>query len=176
MLQRLQILGVRTVGLDFSLTALHAAQHHLPAHAVLLRGDAAHVPCLDCCFDGVVAQHLVEHFPSESGVLREWWRVLRPGGRIVLATPNARFPIPDWFSDPTHMVIYGADQLRDALTAAGFVGVRMTYVNPFPGHARLVRRAARNLQPLTAVPWVRAHSLTLLAEASRPVSPMALVT
>ncbi|MBI3734189.1 MAG: class I SAM-dependent methyltransferase [Chloroflexi bacterium] len=42
--------------------------------------------------DGIFSAHLVEHlpFPNALELVRQSWRVLKPGGVIVLATPNAR--------------------------------------------------------------------------------------
>lgn len=38
-------------------------------------------------FDAVVADQLLEHVPTPEQVLRETYRVLRPGGLVVIATP-----------------------------------------------------------------------------------------
>ncbi len=47
-------------------------------------------PIADGTFDYVFAEHLIEHFPHESGLamLRECYRVLRPGGHIRVSTPD----------------------------------------------------------------------------------------
>ena len=51
---------------------------------------AKRFPLPDGTFDYVFAEHLIEHFPYESGLamLRECYRVLRPGGRVRISTPN----------------------------------------------------------------------------------------
>jgi SAM-dependent methyltransferase len=40
--------------------------------------------------DFVIANHLLEHLPDPIGAMREWYRVLRPGGTLFLALPDKR--------------------------------------------------------------------------------------
>ncbi len=49
-------------------------------------------PLADRTFDYVHSEHMIEHltFPQGLGMLRECFRVLRPGGRIRVATPDLR--------------------------------------------------------------------------------------
>jgi predicted SAM-dependent methyltransferase len=49
-------------------------------------------PLPDAAFDHVFSEHMIEHIRFEAGLfmLGECRRVLRPGGRIRLATPDAR--------------------------------------------------------------------------------------
>jgi predicted SAM-dependent methyltransferase len=58
-----------------------------------LRGDAAALRWFrDGVLDYVFSSHVLEDFHDTEGVLREWLRVLRPGGRLVLFCPDeARF-------------------------------------------------------------------------------------
>jgi SAM-dependent methyltransferase len=50
--------------------------------------DGARLPCRDGALDFVYSSHLLEDFPDTAGVLREWLRVLRVGGRLVLYCPD----------------------------------------------------------------------------------------
>lgn len=47
-------------------------------------------PLPDDSFDYVFSEHVIEHFPYEDGLgmLKESYRVLKPGGRIRVVTPN----------------------------------------------------------------------------------------
>ena len=46
------------------------------------------LPFADQCFDVVFAGELIEHLPDPVEGLDEFRRVLRPGGRLILTTPN----------------------------------------------------------------------------------------
>ncbi len=66
-------------------------QEHPKAPSPLdIVADVRAVPLGDGCADEVHAYHLVEHFYrwEASALVREWARLLRPGGRLVLELPN----------------------------------------------------------------------------------------
>jgi 2-polyprenyl-3-methyl-5-hydroxy-6-metoxy-1,4-benzoquinol methylase len=46
------------------------------------------LPVADATFDGVVSTEVIEHLENPRAVFREFRRVLRPGGWLVLTTPN----------------------------------------------------------------------------------------
>ena len=50
-------------------------------------------PLPDSCFDYVYSEHLFEHltYPQAINMLKESYRVLKPGGVIRIATPDLRF-------------------------------------------------------------------------------------
>lgn len=63
-----------------------------------VRGDVVHLdatarfPFPSESFDYVFSEHMIEHVPYEAGqvLLRECCRILRPGGKIRISTPNLR--------------------------------------------------------------------------------------
>lgn len=54
-----------------------------------LVADAQSLPLRDASFDRVLANHMLYHVPDRERALREMRRVLKPGGRAVLATNAA---------------------------------------------------------------------------------------
>ena len=56
--------------------------------------DTRHMPFEDASFDAVLANAVFEHIPQpRDAYLREVWRVLRPGGVLIInETPNKYFP------------------------------------------------------------------------------------
>jgi ubiquinone/menaquinone biosynthesis C-methylase UbiE len=72
------------VGCDFSAGMLgRAASKGNAAHWV--QGDACRLPFRDATFDVVTSTEAFHWFPDQDGALREFRRVLAPGGRLLLA-------------------------------------------------------------------------------------------
>ena len=61
---------------------------HSPVTAV--QADAMYLPFANESFDLVVAAAFFHHIPGqESSLLKECWRILKPGGRLIGYDPNA---------------------------------------------------------------------------------------
>jgi SAM-dependent methyltransferase len=61
---------------------------HLGNHPQNLRGDGANLYWFkDSVLDYVYSSHLIEDFPETGPVLREWLRVVKPGGYMILVAP-----------------------------------------------------------------------------------------
>lgn len=52
------------------------------------RADLARLPFADATFDIVISSHVAEHLTQPEAVFGELARVLRPGGRLLVLTPN----------------------------------------------------------------------------------------
>jgi SAM-dependent methyltransferase len=92
-----------------------------------LVGDACSIPLEDGSQDVLFCLHVVEHLPAPCLFFSEARRVLRPGGLLIVATPNldglgARIMKSKWsgYSDPTHISLHGADFWREHVLRAGF--------------------------------------------------------
>lgn len=78
--------GRRLLGVDLVAPGL-AKAHELVPDAWLLRADVCDLPLADSSIDAVVSANLLEHVPDDRGALREFFRVLKPGGRAVAVIP-----------------------------------------------------------------------------------------
>jgi SAM-dependent methyltransferase len=115
----LQERGHDAVGVDISQEAVDLAAE-TAARCRVLQADAARLSFPDHSFDRLVSHHLVEHLPDLREALREWRRVLVPGGIMALCTPNSLYPSPHIFDDPSHVHIYDRSELRDEVEKGGF--------------------------------------------------------
>lgn len=76
--------GCIAVGLDRDRRAL-ARNHHLPLRVA---GDAEDLPFADRTFDVITANMVLEHIEEPARLFGSVTRVLRPGGRFIVHTPN----------------------------------------------------------------------------------------
>ena len=60
--------------------------------ARLVQGDLERTPFASACFDLVLLNEVLEHVPDDAAALREAFRLLRPGGALIVFAPNRLFP------------------------------------------------------------------------------------
>jgi SAM-dependent methyltransferase len=87
--------------------------------------DAVNLPWEDDAFDAVYAGEIIEHMSDAEAALREWGRVLSPGGIMIITTPNrdrllARANRREMLVGPEHIRELGLSELKSALHAEGF--------------------------------------------------------
>ena len=82
--------GRRKAGVDLSMAALGLARHAVPQFG-LLQADVRRLPFRDASVAGLWNLGVMEHFPPADGdaILREFARVLVPGGHVILFWPPA---------------------------------------------------------------------------------------
>lgn len=78
----------------------------------------------DNAFDVVISFQVIEHVKNDSGYLREIYRVLKPGGKALITTPNRRMSLS---RNPWHIREYTAKQLEN-LASEIFPVVKMSGV------------------------------------------------
>jgi SAM-dependent methyltransferase len=84
-----QLDGGVAVGIDNSAEALRAARTSLSGRTLLIQSDLADpLPLADASMDVVFSHDVLEQLPDPDALLRQVWRVLRPGGRLVLGHPD----------------------------------------------------------------------------------------
>jgi SAM-dependent methyltransferase len=142
-----QMLGWDAEGLEPDAGAVAVGRE---AGLPVREGVIADAPYDDASFEALTMNHVIEHLHDPVADLARCLRLLRPGGRVWVATPNldsvghAVFG-RDWLhlDPPRHLVLFNADSLRKALASAGFDGV--TLLDP-PLSARFTFTASAAIQ------------------------------
>jgi ubiquinone/menaquinone biosynthesis C-methylase UbiE len=120
------------VALDLTRPMLEVAQREAQvrglANISYLEGDAQTLPCEDASFDIVTCRHAPHHFPRVREAAREWARVLKPGGRLLLIDSTAPEESEaesllheiEILRDPSHVRNYRISEWKTMLREAGF--------------------------------------------------------
>jgi SAM-dependent methyltransferase len=121
-----------------------------------VRGDVGRLPFPNGHFDMIISRSVVEHLEDPPQVFREFARVLRPGGRVVIITPNKYdyvsviasltpyrvhrylviriFQVPE---DDVFPTLYRANTMpaiRKAFQSAGLVQKELGTINHYPAY------------------------------------------
>jgi SAM-dependent methyltransferase len=105
----------------------------IAAPGVDLNLDITALDLADASYDLILCSHVMEHVPDDATAFAELYRVLSPGGCLLVQVPYAReraetyedFSITDpaererEFGQFDHVRVYGQD-LKDRIAAAGF--------------------------------------------------------
>ena len=112
-----------------------------------MKCDVSKLPFEDNYADEIYASHIIEHFHYYEGfdVLREWLRVLKPGGKLIIETPDmfasckkfvegteqdrinlyGHFFAQPWLGPgQVHKMLYTETQLRWTLETCGYTNIR----------------------------------------------------
>jgi arsenite methyltransferase len=95
------------------------------------KGEIEHLPVEDSTVDVVISNCVVNLSPEKAAVLRETFRVLKPGGRLAISDVVAVRPMPDAIRNDQELqcaCISGAatvEDLRHMLLGAGFEKIRI---------------------------------------------------
>lgn len=115
------------VGVDYVYAGLPHAKTNVPS-GEFLQADATRLPLASTSMDAIVSANLLEHVPDDVGALREFWRVVRPGQRVVVVVP-AGPQLYDYYDRYLHhQRRYGHGELRRKARAAGFELVEDFYL------------------------------------------------
>jgi SAM-dependent methyltransferase len=85
-------------------------------------------------FDEILLFEVIEHLEVEEGIklLQSIYELLRPGGKLILSTPNVMNPVRFW-DGVTHRVPYYYEELGGLLLRQGFevIHIYRVFNNPF---------------------------------------------
>lgn len=106
------------VAINISAKQLATAARNAPGCDFLMM-DAVKLAFQDCCFDNVICVEAAHHFNTKEDFFREAWRVLKPGGRLVLADV-LHGPWGERVAATVRNYVGSVDEYRASLRRAGF--------------------------------------------------------
>lgn len=176
--QRLRNMGHQVTFVDLSQSNVtRAAELGFVAHQLDL--NLGLPPIADSSFDVVVMLEIIEHVVAVEQLLKEVHRVLKPGGSLILSTPNFAY----WpnrlrilfgklsHDEGYHYRFFTPSVLRRRLEVAGLEVERTTHTTPAMGYNFFARHLGQKQRKHVHVPdWLSpllAH--TLFIRARKPL-------
>lgn len=114
---------------------------HRKTKATDLICDIRKLPYPEGSADSIETYHVIEHLSKQdlAKALKEWFRVLTPGGKLIIECPNFDKAVEEYvegnkdridnifgrqrFPGDTHLAGYNFETLKEHLMEAGFTGV-----------------------------------------------------
>lgn len=150
--------GIKTIAVDTSEESLAVLEKRMKGHTSFLGTRVSRmnsIPLEDSAADVVFLIETVEHLDDSilQQTLRETYRLMKPGARLVITTPNDETLAELETICPNcgcvyhfyqHMRSWSAATLGDYLTNAGFETIRCapTLFSALPRHLRMFHRLA----------------------------------
>jgi dolichol-phosphate mannosyltransferase len=137
------------VGLDILFRKLRFLK---PNHDKLLQASTFALPFKSESFDVVINSQVIEHVPEDPKIMSEMWRVLRPGGTLILGTPDYgrwSWVALEWLYGKVleggyaheHITHYTRQSLAELIQASGFEVLDCQYV----GYSEMIFKARKSL-------------------------------
>lgn len=128
-----------------------------PNHDKLVQASTLALPFKSESFDVVINSQVIEHIPQDPRIMSEMWRVLRPGGTLILGTPDYgrwAWVALEWMYGKVleggyaheHITHYNRQSLSQLISTSGFEVLDCQYV----GHAEMIFKARKPMNAAQA--------------------------
>lgn len=128
---------IQLSGLDLSEGMIRKAEERLSDDAILTVGDAESMPLESEQFQAVTCNMSIHHYPHPQDALNEMYRILRPGGFILLndldCIPAVR-TAANWIFPRLpggDVRMYSREEIREMVLSAGFRKFSYRKISPF---------------------------------------------
>ena len=141
------------------------------------------IPYPNNFFDVVYSKSVIEHFHYPERLIKEMYRVLKPGGMAITLCPAWEYNYRIYFEDYSHRTPFMLESLRDIQIIHGFEDVQVEFFRQLPstwhGMAAIAVPLAEITRLLVPLPlkkrskWVRfSKEIMLLASSRKPIQPV----
>ncbi len=122
--------GWQVEGVEIDPQAVQVAREKYKLNVQM--GDLEKVRYPDDSFDAITLRHVIEHLPNPVATLKECRRILKPGGRLVVVTPNTK----SWghtlfgrhwlgLDQPRHLMIFSPASMSLCANTAGLKNIQI---------------------------------------------------
>ncbi len=111
----------------------------------ILQADARNLPFLKESYDLLVALDLLEHLENADQCLKEFNRVLKKGGYLIISVPAYQFLWTNFDLYAHHFKRYRIRELKKMVEKEGFTIKKISYINCFLFSMIVVKRLADKL-------------------------------
>jgi 2-polyprenyl-3-methyl-5-hydroxy-6-metoxy-1,4-benzoquinol methylase len=160
----------QVTGVDISSSAVRRIRSELGLNALV--GTLPHPQLRSASFDVITMWHSLEHVHAPRLVLREAYRLLVPGGKLILSVPNIDSLPFRWFGSawfgldlPRHLTHFAPATLQAMLEKVGFRVAPIRMVRHSDWLRSSARQARRGSEPTTWQRWLVAKPISRLAAA-----------
>jgi SAM-dependent methyltransferase len=129
-LERAREHGFDVVGIDPSPTATAVARQAL--NVEVLTGSIDDARLEPASFDAIALFQTIEHVPDPAATVRQLFELLRPGGTLLMTTPDERSWLAKvlgkrWinYKPPEHLFYFNAATMRTLLERAGYTNIEI---------------------------------------------------
>lgn len=163
-LYRMQRHGWQVEGIDFDAQATRRVSERYGIKTYT--GDLLAASLPEASFDAITMSHAIEHLVDPAAILRECLRILKPGGKLILVTPNIDSNAAALFGafwrgwePPRHLYLFSVSTLQLFLLEAGFA---VQEARTTAAASAIIYRVSRTLQQsnsinlwfqLKLIPW-----------------------
>jgi SAM-dependent methyltransferase len=137
------------------------------------------IPYPDNFFDVVYSKSVIEHFHYPERLIKEMYRVLKPGGLAITLCPSWEYNYRIYFEDYTHRTPFMLESLRDIQIIHGLAEVQVEFFRQLPStwydkaaFAIPLAETTRLLSPSLlkkSSKWIRfSKEIMLLSTARKP--------
>lgn len=163
LLNRMKKRGWQVEGTDFDAHATEkvTARYGIKTHV----GDLTQCNLATNSFDVICMSQTIEHLYDPKSTLKESLRILKPGGLLVMTTPNAHSLGASEFGAcwrgweaPRHLHLFTVESLQQLTQQSGF---REIEANTYSAGSAVVYRVSRTIQHPKKYSWLNELSLLI---------------
>ena len=128
---------IQLSALDLSEEMIRETEERLSGHVDARVGDAEHMPLPDKAYQAVTCNMSIHHYPHPQAAVNEMYRILEPGGYLLLNDMDCAAPIravANWIFPRLpggDVKMYNRREIEGMVRRAGFRSVRYRKISPF---------------------------------------------